>query len=391
MMGRRSAFLVLAAVAAACTPVAAGPSTTTASTTTSSVVPGQPVIASFSASPGTAVAPALVALAWSVSDPQGDPLTCTIDADGNGVVDLTVADCQTPGSRNVTIASAGTVQARLTASDATSSAQATTPITTTAGPSETYDIVLRPQSAVSAPIQSAFDAAAARWETIVVRGVPDRVVNVSANACGAVNGALNALVDDLVIDISVVSIDGPGNVLAEAGPCIYSSSDGLTRFGIMEFDSSDVAGLVSSGQLTDVVTHEMGHVLGFGTLWDVPLLTGAGTADPRFTGSRAGAEWSALGRSGTVPVENTGGSGTADGHWREANFGNELMTGYINAGVNPLSSVSIGSLADLGYQVDITRADAFTPPNMSGLKSAFQRAPAPIAPDEILLHPIGSV
>jgi hypothetical protein len=29
-----------------------------------------------------------------------------------------------------------------------------------------------------------------------------------------------------------------------------------------------------------------------------------------------------------VPVENSGGSGTRDAHWRESEFGNEVMTGY---------------------------------------------------------------
>ena len=31
-------------------------------------------------------------------------------------------------------------------------------------------------------------------------------------------------------------------------------------------------------------------------------------------------------------------------------FGNELMTGFLNTGVNPISRLSIGSLEDLGYR-----------------------------------------
>ena len=38
------------------------------------------------------------------------------------------------------------------------------------------------------------------------------------------------------------------------------------------------------------------------------------------------------GQSDLIPVEADGGPGTAYGHWDEATFGNELMTGYINGG-----------------------------------------------------------
>ena len=61
-----------------------------------------------------------------------------------------------------------------------------------------------------------------------------------------------------------------------------------------------------------------------------------------------------------VPVENTGGEGTRDSHWRESTFRSELMTGYINSR-NPLSTVTVGALRDLGYTVSEARADAFSP------------------------------
>ena len=36
----------------------------------------------------------------------------------------------------------------------------------------------------------------------------------------------------------------------------------------MQFDVADMAKLISNGTLQSVVLHEMGHVLGIGTLWD---------------------------------------------------------------------------------------------------------------------------
>ena len=174
------------------------------------------------------------------------------------------------------------------------------------------------------------------------------------------------LVDDLVIDASAPFIDGSGSILGQAGPTSFRSGSGLPSRGQMEFDSADVAALERNGGLEDVIVHEMGHVLGIGTIWrNKGLLTGAGTNDPRFTGAGATAEYNRIfGRNeSSVPVANTGGQGTRDGHWRESVFDNELMTGFINSGVsNPISSVTVASLGDIGYEVDLSKADAYTPP-----------------------------
>ncbi len=75
-----------------------------------------------------------------------------------------------------------------------------------------------------------------------------------------------------------------------------------------------------------------------------------------------------------VPVENTGGAGTRDSHWRDSILVNELMTGWAGPGTNlPLSRITVGSLADLGYTVNYAAADAYTP-SSSSLAAARQAA-----------------
>ena len=66
----------------------------------------------------------------------------------------------------------------------------------------------------------------------------------------------------------------------------------------MFFDTDDVDELEHYNLFDDVVTHEMGHVLGFGSGpgWDA-LLAGAGAADPRFLGTVARGAWNELGGS----------------------------------------------------------------------------------------------
>ena len=203
--------------------------------------------------------------------------------------------------------------------------------------------------------RTAFSKAADRWVRVIVGDLPS--VRVDGET-----------VDDVLIVAEGSSIDGPGQILGQAGPTHLRPQNAgaaalLPARGEMTFDSADLAEMESDGTLDDVITHEMGHVLGIGTLWaQKRLLAGSGTADPTFTGAVAVAEYKALGGSGAVPVENTGGPGTREGHWRESVFGNELMSGFIREPGNPLSRITAGSLADLGYQVDLDAAEDYRLP-----------------------------
>jgi hypothetical protein len=196
-------------------------------------------------------------------------------------------------------------------------------------------------------------------------------------------------VDDLLVMANIGPIDGPGRVLGQAGPCGLRSASGLPFVGLLTLDSEDLAPLVGSRTLTDLIFHEIGHVLGFGGLWGGRgLVTGGGTSDPRFGGPAARQQYAALGGTGDVPLENTGGTGTADTHWREATFRTEIMTGFAERiGVAmPLSRLTIAAMADLGYAVDLGQADAYVLPGSVGVPS-----PAPLAPlgwDVILRGPV---
>lgn len=210
--------------------------------------------------------------------------------------------------------------------------------------------------------QDAFKNAANRWTRAITGDLP--AMNVDGE-----------LIDDIVILAQGVDIDGPGSILGQAGPthirpASAGTAAGLPSKGIMSFDTADLADMEAQGTLGDVITHEMGHVLGVGSIWRLKdLIRGSGTANPVFTGARARAAWGEL--RGTpaqdVPVENTGGQGTRESHWRELIFRNELMSGFIVASGNPLSKVTVASLADMGYQVDMKAAEPFSLPNLLAL------------------------
>lgn len=233
-------------------------------------------------------------------------------------------------------------------------------------PPAEYDIELRYVGTQPTPGQrAAFEAAVTRWQEIILGDESDELVVWEATSCFP---ELNEPMDDLVIYVELVPIDGVNNVLGSAGPCLIREEGplgvGPTVVGKMRFDTADLPALESGGQLDEVVLHEMGHVIGFGSLWrDLELLTGFGGSDPHFTGPTARSAWRVaaadLGFAGNiVPVENTGTPGTRDSHWRESLARNELMTGFLNSGAaNPLSAFTIGSLRDMGYVVNDAVAD----------------------------------
>ena len=239
------------------------------------------------------------------------------------------------------------------------------------GPGQ-YSITLRFINAPTTTQEARFSEAKAKWEGIISGDVPDVSGVIPARACGSSfkTPTFNGTIGSILIDVLLQPIDGPGAVLGAAGPCLVRNADFLTVYGIMFFDVDDLDFLEDIGFFDEVVIHEMGHVLGFGTLWDFGrnLLEG-GAPDPRFTGPLAIAAYADLGGDGTVPVEgDQGGAGTLFSHWDETTFFNELMTGFLNssANANPLSDLSVASMGDLGYVVNLGTGDRYRLPNTPG-------------------------
>lgn len=218
--------------------------------------------------------------------------------------------------------------------------------------------------------RSVFITAANRWSTVITGDLPGAPTIMPANAC-ANSPAINMTVDDLLIFAGIETIDGPGQVLGQAGPCDVRDVGLLPTVGVMRFDAADVAGLEAGGGFASVILHEMGHVLGVGTLWNAfgllqdPSPPSGAPTDAWYSGAGGLLGFNNVGGATytggqKVPVENSGGGGTANAHWRESVLKNELMTGYINNGSNPLSQLTVRSLSDIGYAVNVTAADAFS-------------------------------
>jgi len=230
--------------------------------------------------------------------------------------------------------------AGLTASQTGSYSVSASAQTSTSDSSFDIDIVYSGNTAY----QTYFEQAASILENIITAGIPD----------------YNS-VDDISISASVSSIDGVNGILGQAGPTYIRPDTYLPYRGEMLFDSADISGMISSGTFLDVVTHEMLHVLGMGTIWEN---LGLNTSFGRYTGANALREYQTLSGNTSatyVPLETDGGEGTANSHWDDDLFGIELMTGYASSSGNmPISRMTIGALEDLGYTVNYAAAETYS-------------------------------
>ncbi|KAG5177314.1 hypothetical protein JKP88DRAFT_350733 [Tribonema minus] len=244
-----------------------------------------------------------------------------------------------------------------------------------------YNIVLKFAPGTREDVKALFTAAAAKWEGIITKDITDVPASNTEWFDGKVPGVkYYGRVDDLVIAAKVGKIDGTPsnglNVLAYSGP-VYVRGSMLPVSGIMFFDKADVQPLIDDGSFGDVILHEMGHILGVGSIWPTAKANCGGVCAPKSAAAyytkgstatcyaqKAAAE---LGLSGPLQIGgNAMGSGAQSLGLRQ--LCNELMTGLLGSpngrtgGTgNPLSKITVGALQDLGYKVDYTMADAFDP------------------------------
>ena len=333
-------------------------------------------------------------------DPDGDSLAYTAESSDVGVVSTGVY-----GER-ITLepAGAGTATVRITATDGAG-----------LGVSQSFAVQVRdrvpgafeidivPTDAGAESLAPRLRAAAGRWMDVLR---DSELPNVSVPedmelACtGLTMGARMGEVDDLTVLVSVRSLDGPGGALGFAGTCWLRQQSFLPVLAAIHIDADDVERL-EEGDANDVILHEFGHALGIGPSWrDLGLLRwtrSPGIAvDSYFAGPLAIAAFDSAGgtdyHNAKVPVEIRGGSGSVDSHWRESVLGPELMTSLQDRGADdPLSAITIWSLADLGYTVDASLAEEYALPGTGGQAADVpkrQRARALDLTGDILSPPL---
>lgn len=216
---------------------------------------------------------------------------------------------------------------------------------------EPFNIDVEFGSELTASQKETIQAAAKSVESLIGQGLPSAIVD-------------GKIIDDVNFKISVTDLDGADGALARTKIDFMRYGTLLPAQSITQFDVADIAQLESSGQLFSVVQHEILHGLGFGNLWEAKgLVDYAGTPFAQYTGENAIAAFQELGGVTDYINLETEGDGSANLHWHEGLFQNELMTrdlGFQTAEdsqvFSPISTVTLAALADLGYQVNLNRA-----------------------------------
>ena len=169
--------------------------------------------------------------------------------------------------------------------------------------------------------------------------------------------------------------DSTSNTIASSGP-IYVKPLGGKKYVSVSFQLNindyhrTKTNPLTENNWIDAITHELGHALGIGLYWNADVVPGA-TSPVNFfldgtvytLGQAAYNAITSQTRS-KMPLENTGGGGTASAHWENSfrpasaagslgvsypGLSNELMVGYIIDNMI-LSRLTLKTLVDFGYE-----------------------------------------
>jgi len=200
-----------------------------------------------------------------------------------------------------------------------------------------FDIRVNFDGGLTNSQQAVFSDAESLWELFIV-GYRDEFVGPG-----------------LDISVSAQSIDGVGGTIGQAGINygLFMPNYVYATEGVIKIDSADLLPMETSGNLSDVIMHEMAHAIGFGILWGQTsnyLLDSGGN----YIGQYGLEAYQQTNPEATfIPVEQGGGQGTAGYHWDESYGGgdSELMTGWLDPNAT-ISLATINSFADLGYVIN---------------------------------------
>lgn len=219
-------------------------------------------------------------------------------------------------------------------------------------------------------IQKGFD----RWSQIgkfpTSLGTHKIVVNIDIAYNNTASWLAGASITSYTYVDSNASNNTLGNKYPSTGNMVFNMAFGQPAYG--------------------VIVHELGHLLGIGSMWNNTTNTlisdfQGDTTNRIYTGTHAYREYKSYLKEANfdtsgiigIPVEDDGGSGTEYVHLEEDAFGilstksriyngvyhpglwEEIMTGYANKTMY-LSRISVGLLEDLGYVIrNYKLADAY--------------------------------
>jgi hypothetical protein len=228
-----------------------------------------------------------------------------------------------------------------------------------------------------------FEGAAARWSSVVLgwparpdgspvtlpNSTPLRYLKVSVELAefkGAMEDAF------AMVDTTQLLAKTLGKEEGRAAGLPYEGTIKINRKYV------DVGKRVDEpARVKDSIVHELGHILGVGTVFDQKRLAKPlGKSEFVFVGDVAMRAYAQL--LGPDPADNergpqevplvpAPGASTPAYHWNEKGFKFEIMSEMLDAETaatrtfefNAISVVTVGALKDIGYEVDFRNAEPF--------------------------------
>jgi hypothetical protein len=233
-----------------------------------------------------------------------------------------------------------------------------------------FDVELHVDQAMSGRHQQAVteaaQAAIARWRRIVVGDVPDHRAIVSLVECGAtlpIPGDTNPLlrrdtldIDDLSLWVRVAPVDGVGGLAARSTGCAFSADAPKASIGAIVIDVDDLPQLLSGGRLAGVLAQGIGRGL-FSTI--TRFVPGTNPGGHHFVGPTATRALHALGFPHEEGVHLSGATGYGR-MFAAPPYRGELMSGDVATPASVISRISVGALADLGFDVQLGAAEPYS-------------------------------
>ncbi len=230
-------------------------------------------------------------------------------------------------------------------------------------------------------VLQSMDRVAAKWRTVIRSAPPGEAVRLAIGECRNLV-PVSQFITGVRVLIRTDSIRS--TIAAIGGPCAIRAN-GLPLLGTVQINAYYLS-TYSDRKLDDLILHEVGHVLGFGSNWDLGTLPGlvsgdSASRDPLFIGPNTLTAFTKLGGSArftgrAVPLELR-----VLGHWRIPTFAGEVMSPYLTVDPQPLSSVTVAALKDMGWNVEIEAYEEYQlPSSVLSPRVASGSADARIAP-----------
>ncbi len=229
-------------------------------------------------------------------------------------------------------------------------------------------------------VQRSMERVAARWRTVIRSAPPGESVQLAIGECRNLT-AVSQFVTGVRVLIRADSIRSA--IAAFGGPCAIRSN-GLPLLGTIQLNSYYFS-TYSDRKLDDLILHEVGHVLGFGSIWErggrPGLVIDSASLDPIFVGPNAITAFTKLGGSARftgrpVPLELR-----VQSHWRTPTFAAEVMSPSLTVAPQPMSSVTVAALKDMGWNVELEAYEEYQlPSSVLSLRIGSGTVGARIAP-----------